>query len=80
MMVHVLPRRVFVQVKYEMLQVQYADLGDGSNPIVLCTTGESIRIQCIRSPVWNESVIGIVKGGPYDLLVHVTGVSVSYFS
>ena len=37
-MVHVLPCRDFEQVKYEMLPVQYVDLGNGSDPIVLRTT------------------------------------------
>ena len=45
MMVHVLPRRDFQQVKYEMLHVQYVDLGDGSDPIVSGTTDGSTNIQ-----------------------------------
>ena len=68
MMVHVLPRRDFQQVKYEVLQVQYVDLGDGSGPVALGTTDESTHIQCIRNPAWKEPVIGTVEGGLYDLL------------
>ena len=44
-MVHVLPRRDFQQVKFDMLKVQYVDLVDGSDPIVLGTTDEPIHIQ-----------------------------------
>ena len=68
MMVHVLPRRDFVQVKYEMLQVKYVDLGNGSDPIVLSATNMSTHIQRIDNSVWNEPVIGTAEGGPYDLL------------
>ena len=68
MMVHVLPRRDFVQVKYEMLQVKYVDLGNGSDPIVLSATNMSTHIQRIDNSVWNEPVIGTVEGGLYDLL------------
>ena len=46
-MIHVLPRRDFEQMKYEMLQLQYVDLGDGSDPTVLGTTDESTHIQYI---------------------------------
>ena len=67
-MVHVLPRRDFQQVKYEVLQVQYVDLGDGSDPIVLGTTVVSAHIQRIRNPVQNGPVIHAVEGGLYDLL------------
>ena len=68
MMVHVLPHRDFVQVKYEMLQVKYVDLGNGSDPIVLSATNMSTHIQRIDNSVWNEPVIGTAEGGPYDLL------------
>ena len=63
-----------------MLQVQYVDLGDGSDPFVLGTTDWPIHVQCIRNPAWlvsqlvgalspgNEPVIGTVEGGLYDLL------------
>ena len=63
-----LQRRDFEQVKYEMLHVQYVDLGDGSGPVALGTTDESTHIQCIRNPAWKEPVIGTVEGGLYDLL------------
>ena len=43
-MVHVPLRRDFEQVKYGMLQVQYVDLVDGSDPIVLGTAVESTHI------------------------------------
>ena len=49
-MVHVLTRRNSDQLKYEMLQAQYVDLGDGSDPIVLDTTDGSTQI-------YNASVI-----------------------
>ena len=37
-MVHVLPRTGCEQLKYEMLKVQYVDLGNVSDPVVLGTT------------------------------------------
>ena len=40
------------QAKNEMLQVQYVDLGDGSDPFVLGTTDWPIHVQCIRNPAW----------------------------
>ena len=67
-MIHVLPRRDFEQVEYEMLQVQYVDLGLGSDPTVLGMTDRSTHIQCIRNPVWNEPMIGTVEAGLYDLI------------
>ena len=44
-MIHVLPRRDFEQVEYEMPQVQYVDLGLGSDPTVL------------GQPIYNASAI-----------------------
>ena len=67
-MVHVLPCTVFRQVKNEMHKVQYLDLGDGSDPVVLGTTDGLTHIQYIRNPISNEPVIGTVEGGLYDLL------------
>ena len=55
-------------MKYEILQMKYVDLGDGSDPIVLGTTVVSAHIQRIRNPVQNGPVIHAVEGGLYDLL------------
>ena len=63
-----LTRRDPEKVKYEMFQVKYVDLSDGSDPIVLGTTAMSTHIQRSGNPVWNKPVIGTVEGGPYDLL------------
>ena len=51
-----------------MQQVQYVDLGYGSDPVVLGTTDGSTHIQCIRNPAWSEPVLGRVEGVLCDLL------------
>ena len=63
-----LTRRDPEKLKYEMFEVKYVDLGDGSDPIVLGTTAMSTHTQRSGNPVWNKPVIGTVEGGPYDLL------------
>ena len=50
-----------------MLQMQYEDLGDETDPVVLGTTDGSTHKQCNLDPVWNEPMIDTVEG-LYDLL------------